>query len=113
MTVPLPVYPERSERPSYSFPLVSGRVPVLPGVRPGRVALRELDDRLRATEESRVAESHLVTERAETGHDAVADCGLDDHGKAVLMPKASGIHRLLHVHAEHEMIDQELRVTLC
>src|SRR6266550_4302099 len=91
---------------------MSRGVTVLARVGSRDIAAQELDDRLAAAELRRTSHRHAMTERTQPVLHAVGDCLLDDHTRRVHVAESARIHRLLHVHPEHEVVEEELYVSL-
>src|SRR5438477_12381575 len=54
----------------------------------------------------------MMAEGAQLVLHAVRDHLLDNHARRVHVAEPARVHRFLHIHAEHEMVEQKLDVSL-
>src|SRR5205814_2926875 len=74
---------------------------------------RQPDDRLAAAELLAMSWRYLVPESGEPGANAVGDRSFEQHMRAFGVTKSRRVHRLLHVHTEHQQVEQKLNMPLC
>src|SRR6185503_12664651 len=92
--------------------LVARGVAVLAGIRARDVSAPEPDDRLASAETVRRSDADAMSQCAERAPHAVRNHRLHDHVRRVEMTEAAGIHCRLYVHAEHQVIEKKLHVSL-
>src|SRR5688572_11756562 len=91
---------------------VAHRHPILSRVTPSCETPLQSHDRLRAAERDRGLLDENVSHRAECRAHSIADRRLERHALTGVVAEARRVDRGLHIHAEDEVIEQELHVSL-